>query len=76
VAVTVTVLVPVGVPELLPPPLPPLELELPPPQATRRHLKVTMNRLDVSSGKAVWTQPDSLEITAPAPASARAGNAH
>jgi Icc-related predicted phosphoesterase len=37
------------------------------------HLKFTMNRLDLTSGKAVWTQPDSLEITLPAPASARTG---
>ncbi len=39
----------------------------------RHHLKFTMNRLDLTSGKAVWTQPDSLEITLPAPASARTG---
>jgi hypothetical protein len=32
-----------------------------------------MNRLDLSSGKAVWTQPDSLEITVPAAASAGTG---
>jgi Icc-related predicted phosphoesterase len=25
-------------------------------------LKVTMNRLDLTSGKAVWTQPDSVKI--------------
>ena len=45
-------------------------------EVDRRHLKFTMNRLDLSSGKVVWTQPDSLEITVPAPASARAGNDH
>jgi hypothetical protein len=28
--------------------------------------KVTMNRLDLTSGKAVWTQPDSVKITVPA----------
>src|SRR5580693_8044698 len=39
----------------------------------RRHLKATMNRLDLSSGKAAWTQPDSLEITVPAAASAGTG---
>jgi acid phosphatase type 7 len=39
----------------------------------RHHLKFTMNRLDLTSGKAVWTKPDSLEITLPAPASARTG---
>jgi hypothetical protein len=27
-------------------------------------LKVTMNRLDLTSGTAVWTQPDSATITA------------
>jgi len=37
------------------------------------HVKFTMNRLDLASGKAVWAQPDSLEITLPAPASARTG---
>jgi hypothetical protein len=45
-------------------------------EVDHRHLKATMNRLDLTSGKAVWTQPDSLEITAPAPAPARAGNDH
>jgi hypothetical protein len=39
----------------------------------RHHLKFTMNRLDLSSGKAVWTQPDSLEVTLPAPVSAPTG---
>ena len=39
-----------------------------------RHLKVTMNRLDLSSGRALWTQPDSLEITVAAAASAQAGH--
>src|SRR5579863_1626867 len=42
-------------------------------EVDRRHLKATMNRLDLSSGKPVWTQPDSIEITAPAAASAGAG---
>src|SRR5208282_3923284 len=31
-------------------------------EVDRHHLKATMNRLDLTSGKAVWTQPDSLEI--------------
>jgi Icc-related predicted phosphoesterase len=31
----------------------------------RGNLKVTMNRLDLTSGKAVWTQPDSVAIAAP-----------
>jgi hypothetical protein len=29
-------------------------------------VKVTMNRVDMSSGKAVWTRPDSVTIAAPA----------
>ena len=29
-------------------------------------LKVTMHRLDLTSGKAVWTEPDSIVISAPA----------
>ena len=33
-----------------------------------------MNRLDLSSGKAVWTQPDSLTITAPAAKAAAQGS--
>jgi hypothetical protein len=40
-------------------------------EVDHRHVKFTMNRLDLTSGKTVWTQPDSLEITLPAPASAR-----
>ncbi len=40
------------------------------------HLKVTMNRLDLSSGKPVWTQPDSVEITQSVPAAAHAASAH
>jgi acid phosphatase type 7 len=32
----------------------------------RGDLKVTMNRLDLSSGKPVWTQPDKVEIPVPA----------
>jgi hypothetical protein len=44
------------------------------------HLKATMNRLDLSTGRAIWTQPDAVEITAPAsaavPATTAAGNAH
>src|SRR5580700_9039322 len=40
------------------------------------HLKATMNRLDLSTGKAIWTQPDSVEITAPTSAAVGSGNAH
>jgi acid phosphatase type 7 len=39
-------------------------------EVDRRSLKATMNRLDLSSGKAIWTQPDSVTIAAPAAASA------
>ena len=38
-------------------------------EVDRGHLKATMNRLDLSTGKAVWTQPDSVELAAPAAAS-------
>ena len=31
-------------------------------------LKVTMNRIDLTSGKPVWTQPDVVKITVPAAA--------
>jgi hypothetical protein len=31
-------------------------------------LKVTMNRLELTHGKQVWTQPDSVTIAAPAAA--------
>jgi len=34
--------------------------------------KVTMNRLDLTSGKAVWTQPDSVTLEVPAAAAAHA----
>jgi len=44
-------------------------------EVDRHHLKVTMNRLDLSSGKAVWTQPDSIEITTLAAVPAHAGAA-
>jgi Icc-related predicted phosphoesterase len=33
-------------------------------------VKVTMNRVDLSSGKAVWTRPDSVNIAAPVAAAA------
>jgi acid phosphatase type 7 len=32
----------------------------------QRQLTITMNRLDLSSGKAVWTQPDKVAIGVPA----------
>ena len=34
-------------------------------------MKVTMNRLDLSTGKAVWTEPDSVKISVPAQAAAQ-----
>jgi Icc-related predicted phosphoesterase len=39
-----------------------------------KQLTVTMNRLDLTSGKAVWTQPDSVKITAPATAASAAAS--
>ena len=35
-------------------------------EVDRRQLKATMNRLDLTSGKALWTQPDSIAISLPA----------
>jgi Icc-related predicted phosphoesterase len=35
-------------------------------------MKVTMNRVDLTSGKAVWTQPDSVKIAVPGAAAAHA----
>jgi Icc-related predicted phosphoesterase len=39
-------------------------------------LNVTMNRVELTSGKAAWTQPDSLKISAPRTVSSRAATAH
>lgn len=36
-----------------------------------QQLKITMNRLDLTRGKPVWTQPDSVKITVPAAAAAQ-----
>ena len=33
-------------------------------EVDHQQLKVTMNRIDLTSGKALWTQPDSVKITA------------
>src|SRR5579863_5096272 len=33
-------------------------------EVDQQQLKVTMNRIDLTSGKALWTQPDSVKITA------------
>ena len=39
----------------------------------RGSLKVTMHRLDLASGKAVWTEPDSVAISVPAAKAAAQG---
>jgi len=39
-------------------------------EVDHQRLKVTMNRLQLTDGKAVWTQPDSVKITTPAAAAA------
>ena len=41
-------------------------------EVDHQQVKVTMNRLDLSTGKPVWTQPDSVKITVPAAAAAQA----
>ena len=41
-------------------------------EVDRQQLKVTMNRLDLTTGKAVWTQPDSVKIAVPVVAVAQA----
>ncbi len=38
----------------------------------QRQLKITMNRLRLEKGKAIWTQPDSITISAPATQGAKA----
>jgi Icc-related predicted phosphoesterase len=40
-------------------------------QVDQKQVTVTMNRLDLTSGKAVWTQPDSVKISVPAQAAAQ-----
>jgi Icc-related predicted phosphoesterase len=41
-------------------------------EVDRQQLKVTMNRLDLTSGKPVWTQPDTVRITVPEVAATQA----
>ncbi len=36
-------------------------------EVDHRQLKITMNRVELNNGKALWTQPDSVEIALPAP---------
>jgi Icc-related predicted phosphoesterase len=45
-------------------------------EVDHNHLKATMNRLDLGTGKAIWTQPDSVDISAPASAAVGSGNTH
>jgi len=42
-------------------------------EVDRGNLKITMRRLDLTSGTAVWTQPDSVAISVPAAKSAATG---
>jgi len=35
-------------------------------EVDRGSLKITMHRLDLTTGKALWTEPDSVTISAPA----------
>jgi Icc-related predicted phosphoesterase len=42
-------------------------------EVDRGKMKVTMNRLELVNGKATWSTPDSVEITAPAAMPAKAG---
>ena len=44
-------------------------------EVDHEQLKVTMNRLDLTSGKPVWTTPDSAKIAVPATAAAAAAAA-
>jgi hypothetical protein len=37
-----------------------------------QQVAITMNRVDFSTGTAVWTQPDSVKISIPAAAAAQA----
>jgi Icc-related predicted phosphoesterase len=41
-------------------------------EVDRGNLKITMNRLELTDGKAAWTQPDSVTITVPAPVPTKA----
>jgi acid phosphatase type 7 len=42
-------------------------------EVDRGKMKVTMHRVELTDGKAIWTTPDSVEITAPAAIPAKAG---
>jgi Icc-related predicted phosphoesterase len=43
-------------------------------QVDRGNVKITMHRLDLRTGKAVWTEPDSVTISAPAAKAVARGN--
>lgn len=38
----------------------------------RQQVTITMNRLDLTTGKTAWTQPDTVKIATPAPVAAQA----
>jgi acid phosphatase type 7 len=40
-------------------------------EVDHQQLKITMNRLDLTSGKPVWTQPDAVKISVPVAAAAQ-----
>ena len=40
----------------------------------RGTVKITMHRLDLKTGKTVWTEPDSVTISAPAANAVARGN--
>jgi acid phosphatase type 7 len=42
-------------------------------EVDRGKLQITMNRLDLTTGKEAWTQPDRVSIATPAAAAAKAG---
>ena len=43
-------------------------------EVDHHHLTVTMNRVDLTSGTALWTQPDSVKIAIPAAVAGHAGH--
>jgi hypothetical protein len=42
-------------------------------EVDHQRMKVTMNRIDLTTGKAVWTQPDSVTIAIPKAVAQAAG---
>jgi hypothetical protein len=43
-------------------------------EVDHQQLKITMNRLQLNDGKAVWTQPDLVKIAAPVSVNAAAAH--